>query len=122
MKTYHVREKETTVTIDCFNEYSEAKKFIEEIVEMDKKDGYSTENLYEIVEKEEHTILDTIISKIKSGRFNFENVMKKGSYYGKDCNVMPLFCSYGLIGYKIFVGQDMIEVDLELNKINLYTD
>ncbi len=122
MKTYHVREKETAITIDCFNEYSEAKKFIDEVVEMDKKDGYSTENLYEIVEKEKHTILDTIISKIKSGRFNFENVMKKGSYYGIVCNIMPLFCSYGKIGYKIFVGDDMIEVDLELNKINLYAD
>lgn len=66
--------------------------------------------------------IELIYKRVKSGRFNFENVMKKGSYYGKDCNVMPLFCSYGLIGYKIFVGNDMIEVDFELNKINLYAD
>ena len=66
--------------------------------------------------------IELIYKRIKSGKFNFENVMKKGSYYGVNCNVMPLFCSYGMIGYKIFVGNDMIEVDFELNKINLYTD
>lgn len=68
------------------------------------------------------TIINTICKRIKSGNFNFENVMKKGSYYGVKCNVIPLYCSYGMIGYKIFVGEDMIEFDFELNKINVYSD
>lgn len=68
------------------------------------------------------TIINTICKRIKLGKFNFENVMKKGSYYGVECNVMPLYCSYGMIGYKIFVGEDMIEFDFELNKINVYAD
>lgn len=67
-------------------------------------------------------IIELIYKRIKSGKFNFENVMKKGSYYGVNCNIMPLFCSYGMIGYKIFVGNDMIEVDFELNKVNIYAD
>lgn len=67
-------------------------------------------------------MIELIYKRIKSGKFNFENVMKKGSYYGVNCNIMPLFCSYGMIGYKIFVGNDMIEVDFELNKINIYAD
>lgn len=68
------------------------------------------------------TIINTICKRIESGKFNFENVMKRKSYYGVECNVMPLYCSYGMIGYKIFVGEDMIEYDFELNKLNVYAD
>lgn len=67
-------------------------------------------------------ILQTIVKRIKSGKFNFDNVMKKQSYYGVECNIMPLYCSYGMIGYKIFIGEHIIEFDFEINKINVYAN
>lgn len=65
------------------------------------------------------TIINTICKKIKSNKFNFENVMERGSYYGKRCNVMPLFCSYGQIGYTIETDFGTLEYDYEFNKITL---
>lgn len=67
-------------------------------------------------------ILRTIVNRIKENRFNFENVMKKGSYYGNRCNINPLFCSYGQIGYAIYTDFGEIEFDFEMNKINVYAN
>lgn len=62
------------------------------------------------------TIIKTICKRIESGKFNFENVMKRRSYYGVECDVMPLFCSYGQIGYTVTTRYGIIEYDFELKK------
>ena len=63
-------------------------------------------------------IANQIFNSIKAGRFNFLNVMRKSTYYGKKCNVDPLFASYGQIGWKINTDEGEILFDYELNKIS----
>ena len=52
-------------------------------------------------------------------KFNFEDVMRRRSYYGVPCDVMPLFCSYGQIGWSVYIDGNKIEYDYELNKITV---
>lgn len=68
---------------------------------------------------EEHSIVDTIIKRIKSNKFDFESVMRKGSFFNKRCQIVPLFCSYGQIGYSIYTDYGNVQYDYELNKIKV---
>lgn len=61
-----------------------------------------------------------VYNRIKEGRFNFEKVMIKGTYYNVQCSVLPLFCSYGQIGYTIYIGKCCIHADFELGKTEIY--
>lgn len=40
---------------------------------------------------------------ILEDRFNEENYRQKRSWYGKDIQTEPLFCSYGMIGFSVLV-------------------
>lgn len=60
-----------------------------------------------------------VINAIKCMKFNFEDVMRRRSYYGVPCDVMPLFCSYGQIGWSVYIDGNEIEYDYELNKITV---
>lgn len=66
-------------------------------------------------------VLHTIEKRIKANRFNFENVMQKRSYMGKRCDINPLFCSYGQIGYTINMDSGHIEYDFEMNTIKVHS-
>ena len=53
---------------------------------------------------------------IKAGRFSF--AYGEREWYGTRLIVEPLFCSYGKIGYSVYVfGYGTIHYDYELNKI-----
>ena len=53
---------------------------------------------------------------IKAGRFSF--AYGERSWHGLQISVGPLFCSYGKIGYEIYVyGYGTILYDYELDKI-----
>lgn len=62
-------------------------------------------------------ILDTIINRINKGNFDFKSVMKKRTFYGHRCEINPLFCSYGQIGWSIYTDFGNIQYDYELKTI-----
>lgn len=64
-------------------------------------------------------IINRITKAIKNGKFNFERVQNKGTYYNYKCIVEPLFCPYGQIGYTIYTDFGEIQYDYELNNIKL---
>ena len=64
-------------------------------------------------------ILQTIEKKIRAERFNFENVMRKRTYFGKRCNIDPAFCSYGQMVWRINTDFGEIIYDYELKRINI---
>lgn len=64
-------------------------------------------------------MVNRVINAIKRGKFNFENVMSRKSYFGEFCDVKPLFCSYGQIGWSAYICGKEIQFDYELNKIKL---
>ena len=50
--------------------------------------------------------LKRLCRAILSGRFNDEKYTQRKSWNGKDIQAMPLFCSYGLIGFIVIVYYD----------------
>ena len=54
---------------------------------------------------------------IERGLFSFQ--LNDRMYYGYMINVMPLFCSYGQIGYVITTPFGQLKYDYELNKIDI---
>ena len=61
---------------------------------------------------------------IISGRFNNENYRQRKSYYGREIQATPLFCSYGEIGYSVAVydnghHEHTLEFDWEMKKLSI---
>lgn len=71
-------------------------------------------------EKEDKLLL-RIYKAVLNDKINFEKVMMKKSYYGSMCNILPLFCSYGQIGYVVSTQHGKVICDLDLNKIKIET-
>lgn len=66
-------------------------------------------------------MVNRLIKAIKSGRFAWEKYYGGGRWYGVRIQVMPLFCSYGQIGFTIYspYGESFngtIKHDWELNQ------
>ena len=57
---------------------------------------------------------------IQKGRFNFQK--QDRTYYGVEIHILPLFCSYGQIGYKIYFqgGEIIYDYEFKTTKINNY--
>lgn len=71
-------------------------------------------------EKEiEFRLLHRIHRAVINNKFNFEKVMQKKTYFGFMCNVVPLFCSYGQIGYVVNTRFGQVICDFDLNKIEI---
>ena len=60
--------------------------------------------------------LKRLVKNIERGKFSFK--LNDRMYYGQRINVMPLFCSYGQIGYVITTPFGRITYDYELNRIS----
>lgn len=64
-----------------------------------------------------------LINAIRNGKFKYENYLCGGTWRGMNINTMPLFASYGQIGYRVnctdgsFVGE--INYDWEFDKIKI---
>lgn len=60
----------------------------------------------------------TIRRAILSGRFNYENHLMPGTWYGYEIQTQPMFASYGQIGFSVF-GRGLPEVtwDWELKQM-----
>ena len=63
-----------------------------------------------------HSILD--------GKFNDENYRHKKTWHGKEIMTQPLFCSYGTIGYEVYVYDDghhfcTIQWDVDINELTI---
>lgn len=56
---------------------------------------------------------------IKAGRFAWEKYVSGGMWHGMHIQTMPLFCSYGQIGFSVWSPcfDGTIRYDWELNKI-----
>lgn len=50
--------------------------------------------------------LKRLSNAIITGRFNNENYRQRRAYYDVEIETCPLFCSYGEIGYKVYVYED----------------
>lgn len=50
--------------------------------------------------------LKRLSNAIIAGRFNNENYRQRRSYYDVEIETSPLFCSYGEIGYNVYVYED----------------
>ncbi len=47
--------------------------------------------------------LKRLCNAILKGRFNDENYRRRNSWYGREIDTQPLFCSYALIGFTVSV-------------------
>lgn len=56
-----------------------------------------------------------IVKAIKNGTFNYENYLNGGTYYGTPILTQPLHCSYGQIGYIVFI-EDKPEIKYDWEK------
>lgn len=68
-----------------------------------------------------------LIKNIVKGSFAWEKYCKRTKYYGYYISVLPLHCSYGLIGYTVTVDittnvQGIIEYDWEKGGIRLFEE
>lgn len=71
-----------------------------------------------------HKLLKRLCTAIIDGRFNPDKYCQRKSYYDVELETMPLFASYGRIGYKIAVYQDgnhlhSLSYDWELSKLTI---
>lgn len=64
-------------------------------------------------------MIERLIKAIKRGNFDFETVMAKKSYFGAPCNITPLFCSYGQIGWCIYIDGKNLVYDYEMNNFSI---
>ena len=62
-----------------------------------------------------------LLSAIKRGVVNATRIMQKGSFWNYRCTVMPVFCSYGQIGYTFRFDwcNQTIEWDYEFGNVTL---
>lgn len=59
---------------------------------------------------------------IISGRFNWQKYLTPGQYFGREICTIPLFCSYGQIGYSVFFpfsDEPYIDYDWEFNRLDI---
>lgn len=66
--------------------------------------------------------LKRLCKAIISGRFNYENYLNEGYWHGVEIQTMPLFCSYGKIGFTIIVyakTQYEIQYDWEMKELTI---
>ena len=59
------------------------------------------------------------MNAIKNGRFNWKKYTNGGLYFGQEISTMPLFCSYGQIGFTVTVGNTEIKHDWEFNETKI---
>ena len=68
-----------------------------------------------------------LIKNIVNGSFAWEKYCKRAKYYGYYISVLPLHCSYGMIGYTVSIDittnvQGKIEYDWEKGEIRLFDE
>lgn len=66
--------------------------------------------------------LKRLCKAILADRFNYENYLNKGYWHGVEIQTMPLFCSYGLIGFSVTVcaeTQYEVKYDWEFRKLTI---
>lgn len=59
---------------------------------------------------------------ILAGRFNYENYLNKGYWHGVEIQTMPLFCSYGTIGFTATICAETkyeIQYDWEMKELTI---
>lgn len=64
-------------------------------------------------------VMERLIRAIKNNRFRWEHYLSGGTWYGIKVQTQPLFCSYGQIGYNVFVdyGKIILEWDWEKQEL-----
>lgn len=67
------------------------------------------------------TAVKRLLFVIQRGVVNATRIMQRGSFWCDRCTVMPVFCSYGQIGYTFNFDwcDQTIEWDYELGKVTL---
>ena len=66
--------------------------------------------------------LKRLCKAILAGRFNYENYLNKGYWNGVEIQTMPLFCSYGIIGFTATICAETkyeIEYDWEMKELTI---
>ena len=66
--------------------------------------------------------LHRLCMNIKNGNFSWQRYKGGGRYYGKDIAIMPLFCSYGQIGYSVYfpyLSMPEVTYDLEMRELTI---
>ena len=64
--------------------------------------------------------ISRLCANIKNGKFNWEKYLVQRSYFGRTIAVIPLHCSYGQIGFSVYVpfsNLPEIQYDWELKEI-----
>lgn len=64
--------------------------------------------------------MERIKKAIKAGKFAWERYIDGGSYYGTMIATMPLYCSYGQIGFTVtnLESGEVLRYDWELKQIS----
>lgn len=66
--------------------------------------------------------LHRLCMNIKNGNFSWQRYKGGGRYYGKDIAIMPLFCSYGQIGYSVYfpyLSMPEVTYDWEMRELTI---
>lgn len=67
--------------------------------------------------------LKRICKAILAGRFNYENYLNGGYWYGVEIQTMPLYVSYGLIGFTATIlGETQYEIQFDWEMKELLID
>ena len=64
--------------------------------------------------------ISRLCANIKNGKFNWEKYLVQRTYFGRTIAVIPLHCSYGQIGFSVYVpfsNLPEIQYDWELKEI-----
>ena len=63
--------------------------------------------------------MERLIRAIKNEHFRWENYLNGGTWYGIKVQTQALFCSYGQIGYTVFInnGSSVLKWDWELQEL-----
>ncbi len=71
----------------------------------------------------EMTYLHRLCMNIRNGHFSWQRYKAGGRYFGREIAVMPLFCSYGQIGYSVYFpyqsSMPEINYDWELKELTV---
>lgn len=72
------------------------------------------------MKEENKSIVERLIKAIRTNRFNYERYLCGGTWYGHRIDTMPLFCSYGQIGFTATIDNSTeISYDWEFKKITI---
>ena len=70
--------------------------------------------------QETEKIAKRLVKAIESGRFNHTKYLNGKTYYGHLVKTMPVFCSYGQIGFSATIDNaTTISYDWEFKKITI---